>query len=265
MVLQCLVEGLQCAWCAIRNCSAPRSSPRSRPSSPSHELIRAVARAGADRVARRACRHDLPWQQDRTPYRVWVSEIMLQQTQVITVIDYYQRFLQRFPDLASLAAAPLDEVCICGRAWLLLTRRNLKRAAERIVAEYGGISHTREALRVAALAAPLPPPSWRCRTASARPFSMQCPARAVAGVRHRRCAAAPETLRALWACAEAATPQTDVATYTQAIMDFGATLCTRHEPLCMPCPLRSDCVALATGRVRELPVRRTRAARRTRS
>src|SRR5580658_3020029 len=84
-------------------------------------------------------RHDLPWQQDRTPYRVWVSEIMLQQTQVITVIGYYERFLQRFPDVASLAAASLDEVLHLWSGLGYYSRaRNLKRAAERIVTEYGG-------------------------------------------------------------------------------------------------------------------------------
>ena len=214
-------------------------------------------------------RHDLPWQQDRTPYRVWVSEIMLQQTQVITVIDYYQRFLQRFPDVASLAAAPLDEVLHLWSGLGYYSRaRNLKRAAERIVAEYGGeLPATREALAEL--------PGIGRSTAAAILALSRGQREAILDGNVRRvlsrvfgiggAPAAPATLRTLWACAEAATPQTDVATYTQAIMDFGATLCTRHEPLCMHCPLQSDCVALATGRVQELPVRRTRAARRTRS
>jgi A/G-specific adenine glycosylase len=214
-------------------------------------------------------RHDLPWQQDRSPYRVWVSEIMLQQTQVITVIGYYERFLQRFPDVASLAAAPLDEVLHLWSGLGYYSRaRNLKRAAERIVAEHGGeFPTTREALSEL--------PGIGRSTAAAILALSQGQREAILDGNVRRvlsrvfgidgAPAAPETLRTLWACAESATPQAEVATYTQAIMDFGATLCTRHEPLCMHCPLRSDCVALATGRVQELPARRTRAARRTRT
>ncbi len=214
-------------------------------------------------------RHDLPWQQDRSPYRVWVSEIMLQQTQVITVIGYYQRFLQRFPDVASLAAAPLDEVLHLWSGLGYYSRaRNLKRAAECIVAEYGGVfPTTREALSEL--------PGIGRSTAAAILALSQGQREAILDGNVRRVLSrvygidgapvAPETLRTLWACAENATPQTQVATYTQAIMDFGATLCTRHEPLCMHCPLRTDCVAFATGRVQELPARRTRAARRRRT
>jgi A/G-specific adenine glycosylase len=214
-------------------------------------------------------RHDLPWQQDRTPYRVWVSEIMLQQTQVITVIDYYQRFLQRFPDVASLAAAPLDEVLHLWSGLGYYSRaRNLKRAAERIVAEYGGeFPATRDALAEL--------PGIGRSTAAAILALSHGQREAILDGNVRRVLSrvygidgapgAPATLRTLWACAEAATPAADVATYTQAIMDFGATLCTRHAPLCMHCPLQSDCIAFATGRVQELPARRQRAARRTRA
>ena len=214
-------------------------------------------------------RHDLPWQRDRTPYRIWVSEIMLQQTQVITVVGYYERFLQRFPDVASLAAAPLDEVLHLWSGLGYYSRaRNLKRAAESIIADHAGeFPATREAL------AQLPGIG---RSTAAAILALSLGRReAILDGNVRRvlsrvfgidgAPAAPATLRQLWACAEAATPQTDVATYTQAIMDFGATLCTRHEPRCSHCPLQSECVALATGRVQELPLRRTRAARRTRS
>src|ERR1700722_20329256 len=194
---------------------------------------------------------------------------MLQQTQVITVIDYYQRFLQRFPDVASLAAAPLDEVLHLWSGLGYYSRaRNLKRAAERIVDEYGGeFPSTRAALAEL--------PGIGRSTAAAILALSRGQRETILDGNVRRvlsrvfgidgAPAAPETLRTLWACAEAATPATEVATYTQAIMDFGATLCTRHDQLCMHRPLQSDCIAFTTGRVQELPARRRRAARRTRS
>ena len=168
-------------------------------------------------------RHDLPWQQNRTPYRVWVSEIMLQQTQVITVIDYYERFLQRFPDVNSLAAAPLDEVLHLWSGLGYYSRaRNLKSAAERIVAEYGGeFPVTREALAEL--------PGIGRSTAAAILALSHGQREAILDGNVRRvlsrvfgidgAPAAPATLRTLWACAEGATPATQVATYTQAIMD----------------------------------------------
>jgi len=214
-------------------------------------------------------RHDFPWQQDRTPYRVWVSEIMLQQTQVATVIGYYQRFMQRFPDVQSLAAAPLDEVLHLWSGLGYYSRaRNLKRAAELIISEHGGqLPDTRDAL------AELPGIG---RSTAAAILSIAYGQReAILDGNVRRVLSRvfgidgvptePTTLRALWAQAEACLPDADAAVYTQAIMDFGATLCTRHEPLCMHCPIQHDCVAFATGRVRELPTPRVRAARRTRS
>jgi len=214
-------------------------------------------------------RHDLPWQQDRTPYRVWVSEIMLQQTQVGTVIDYYRRFLQRFPDVQSLAAASMDEVLHLWSGLGYYSRaRNLKRAAERIVNEHGGeLPSSRDALTdlpgigrstaAAILSIALGQHETildgNVRRVLARVFGIDGPPAAAA------------TLRALWARAEECTPSADTAIYTQAIMDFGATLCTRHEPRCMHCPVQGECVAWATGRVSELPPPRSRAARRTRA
>jgi A/G-specific adenine glycosylase len=213
-------------------------------------------------------RHDLPWQQDRTPYRVWVSEIMLQQTQVATVIGYYQRFMARFPDVRSLAVAPLDEVLHLWSGLGYYSRaRNLKLAAERIVAEHGGeLPGTREELAElpgigrSTAAAILSLASGQreaildgnVRRVLSRVFAIDGPP------------AAPATLRELWARAEACTPPGDNATYTQAIMDFGATVCTRHRPLCTHCPLQSDCAAFRTGRVAELPAARARRSRRTR-
>jgi A/G-specific adenine glycosylase len=214
-------------------------------------------------------RHDLPWQQDRTPYRVWVSEIMLQQTQVRTVVDYYQRFMRRFPDVESLASAPLDEVLHLWSGLGYYSRaRNLKRAAERIVKEYGGaLPTTRDAL------ADLPGIG---RSTAAAILSIASGQReAILDGNVRRVLSrvfgidglphAPATLKALWTRAEQCLPDADFAVYTQAIMDFGATLCTRHDPLCMHCPMQRDCVAFASGRVRELPAPRVRAARRIRA
>ena len=214
-------------------------------------------------------RHDLPWQHERTPYRVWVSEIMLQQTQVATVIDYYRRFLQRFPDVRALAAAPLDEVLHLWSGLGYYSRaRNLKRAAEQIVSEHGaelpqtltelaqlpGIGRsTAAAILALALDKREAILDGNVRRVLSRAFGIEGPP------------TAPATLRVLWKRAEECTPDRDVATYTQAIMDFGATLCTRHEPRCPECPLQSECLAFRTGRVAELPAPRVRAARRTRS
>jgi A/G-specific adenine glycosylase len=210
-------------------------------------------------------RHDLPWQRERSPYRVWVSEVMLQQTQVATVIGYYERFMQRFPDVAALAAAPLDEVL---HAWSGLgyysRARHLQRAAQRILAEYGG-------------ELPDDPGSLQRLPGIGRSTA----AAIVALARDRRAAildgnvrrvlsryfgiaGAPEepaTLAQLWALAERCTPAAQVAVYTQAIMDFGATLCTRAAPLCLQCPLRQGCVAQRSGRVQVLPTPRRRSAR----
>jgi A/G-specific adenine glycosylase len=213
-------------------------------------------------------RHDLPWQRERTPYRVWISEIMLQQTQVATVIGYYERFMQRFPDVACLAAAPLDEVLHVWSGLGYYSRaRNLQRAAQLILSEHGGqLPGSCEALQrlpgigrstaaaIAALslgqrAAIL---DGNVRRVLTRYF-------AVEGAPH-----APATQTALWRYAEACTPAQQVAVYTQAIMDFGATLCTRSRPSCGHCPLSAGCVAWQSGRVAELPAPRRRLVRPTR-
>ena len=213
-------------------------------------------------------RKDLPWQRARTPYRVWVSEVMLQQTQVQTVIPYYERFLARFPDVASLAAAPLDEVL---HRWAGLgyysRARNLKRAAERLVAEFGGelptdIDALRElpglgrstAAAVLALASGARHAilDGNVKRVLARVF-------AVEGAANERAVE-----QRLWALAEQETPLENVADYTQAIMDLGATLCTRRNPQCVRCPLAMLCAARAAGRQHELPAPRVRAARRVR-
>jgi A/G-specific adenine glycosylase len=214
-------------------------------------------------------RHDLPWQRDPTPYRVWVSEVMLQQTQVATAIGYFDRFVQRFPDLATLAAAPLDEVLHLWSGLGYYSRaRNLHRAAQLVVAEHGGDLPT----DVATLATL--PGIGRSTAAAIRALSAGERAAILDGnvrrVLARHFAVAGVTSQSavqkrLWELAEACTPGHDVAAYTQAIMDLGATVCVRHRPLCPACPLQQGCIARRSGRQHELPAARPRAVRRTRS
>ncbi|TVQ49764.1 MAG: A/G-specific adenine glycosylase [Gammaproteobacteria bacterium] len=215
-------------------------------------------------------RHDLPWQQQPTPYRVWVSEIMLQQTQVQTVIGYYQRFMGAFPDVHALAAAPLDEVLHLWSGLGYYARaRNLHRAAGLLVSEHGG-AFPRELAAVMAL------PGIGRSTAGAI-LALACGQRQPildGNVRRVLCRhrgidgwpGAPAVERELWALADVLTPVRDTATYTQAIMDLGATVCTRRRPACTLCPLVDDCVARREGRVEALPAprpRRERPRRRT--
>jgi A/G-specific adenine glycosylase len=217
----------------------------------------------------RAGRHDLPWQRDRTPYRVWVSEIMLQQTQVAAVIPYYQRFVQRFPHVRALADAPIDEVLHLWSGLGYYARaRNLHRAAVRVRDEYAGdfpVSFadiaslpgvgrsTAGAILALARGERFAILDGNVRRVLARYFG-------VAGARADRSGA-----KRLWELSERCTPQARVADYTQAIMDLGATVCVRHRPLCAHCPLADGCFARRTGRQRELPAPRralTRPARR---
>ncbi|HEV3179757.1 MAG TPA: A/G-specific adenine glycosylase [Steroidobacteraceae bacterium] len=213
-------------------------------------------------------RHDLPWQQQRTPYRVWVSEIMLQQTQVATVIAYYERFIQRFPDARALAAASIDEVLHLWSGLGYYARaRNLHRAAVRICAEYAGElptgfadiaalpgigRSTAGAILALARDERLPILDGNARRVLARYFG-------VAGASADR----SEEQR-LWALSERCTPPERVADYTQAIMDLGATVCVRRRPLCAKCPLAGGCVARRTGRQHELPAPRRALVRSTR-
>jgi A/G-specific adenine glycosylase len=213
-------------------------------------------------------RHDLPWQVDPTPYRVWVSEVMLQQTQVETVRPYYARFMARFPGVAAMASAPQDEVM---RLWSGLgyyaRARNLHRAAGVIAAQHAGeLPESLEALMalpgigrstagaILALARGERHPilDGNARRVLARVFLVEDPPGSAAG------------LNKLWALAEAATPATGVAAYTQAIMDLGATVCTRARPACERCPLADGCGARASGRTAGLPAARRRAPRRLR-
>ena len=214
-------------------------------------------------------RHGLPWQRDPTPYRVWISEIMLQQTQVVTVVGYFDRFMARFPELRALAAAPLDEVLHLWSGLGYYSRaRNLHRAAQIVVAEHGG-DLPADAVALAQL-----PGIGRSTAAAIRALSAGERAAILDGNVRRVLAryfavAGVTTQRAvqerLWELAEACTPSADVAVYTQAIMDLGATVCVRRRPLCALCPLQQGCLAFRWGRQHEIPAARPRAVRRTRS
>ncbi|WJW75317.1 A/G-specific adenine glycosylase [Thiohalobacter sp. IOR34] len=207
-------------------------------------------------------RHDLPWQREPTPYRVWVSEIMLQQTQVTTVIPYYARFLQRFPSIEALATAAPDEVLHLWSGLGYYARaRNLQHAAQQIVELHGGVFPT-DFAAVEAL------PGIGRSTAGAI-LTLACGQRwpILDGnvkrvlARHRAVEGWPgrsAVLRQLWTLAEALTPRRRVAAYTQAIMDLGATLCRRARPDCAACPLAADCRARIEGRQAELPAPRPR-------
>ena len=210
-------------------------------------------------------RHDLPWQRSPTPYRVWVSEIMLQQTQVQTVIGYFERFMRAFADVDALAQAPLDEVLHLWSGLGYYARaRNLHRAAGVLVAQHGGrFPDTLEAMTAL-------PGVGRSTAAAILALSMNRHHAILDGnvrrvlCRHRGVEGWPgqsAVERRLWQLAEALTPAAEVAHYTQAIMDLGATLCTRTRPACAMCPLREDCVAHRTNRVAQLPAPRPRRAR----
>jgi A/G-specific adenine glycosylase len=198
-----------------------------------------------------AGRKDLPWQQNITPYRVWVSEIMLQQTQVTTVIDYYQRFMVRFPTVQSLADAPTDDVLALWTGLGYYARaRNLHKAAKLVCEEFNGeFPHDHELLQQ------LPGVG---RSTAAAIYSIACNGRApildgnVKRVLTRYAAidgwpALKHVESQLWDLAEELTPDKRVADYTQAIMDLGATLCTRSKPQCPNCPVQSNCQSFANN------------------
>ena len=207
-------------------------------------------------------RKDLPWQHDVNPYRVWVSEIMLQQTQVTTVLDYFARFMQALPDVQALAAAPLDEVLHLWTGLGYYTRaRNLHKTAQYICTNYHG-----EFPRSAEILATLPGigPSTAGAIAS---LSMGLRAPILDGnvkrvlARYSALKSYPGSSQAskqLWQLAERLTPQQDVAQYTQAMMDLGATLCTRKQPACSRCPVQKGCLAYQTEQQHLLPIARPR-------
>ncbi len=211
-------------------------------------------------------RRHLPWQQDPSPYRVWVSEVMLQQTQVATVIRYYERFMARFPRVEDLAEAPLDEVLHLWTGLGYYARaRNLQACAQVLVERHGGQFP-------AGIEAVTALPGIGRSTAAAILALARAERHAILDGNVKRVlarvfgiagdpASAPVLAR-LWAQAEACTPEgLEVRAYTQGIMDLGATLCTRSRPDCTRCPMAADCVAAREGRQAELPGRKRRRAR----
>ena len=209
-------------------------------------------------------RHDLPWQTPRTPYRVWLSEIMLQQTQVATVMPYFERFVARFPDVHALATASQDEVLHLWSGLGYYSRaRNLHRCAERVVSEHGG-EFPRDLDGLCALpgigrstAAAILAQAWNLPHAILDGNVKRVLARyhAVPGWPNE-----PAVEKALWRHAEAHLPHDRACDYTQAIMDLGATLCTRSRPRCAACPLTEHCAARRAERVAEFPAPRPRRA-----
>jgi A/G-specific adenine glycosylase len=208
-------------------------------------------------------RHDLPWQRTRDAYRIWLSEIMLQQTQVSTVIPYYARFLARFPTVQALADAPLDDVMALWSGLGYYSRaRNLHRCAGAVVAQFGG-----EFPASAEVLAELPG-IGRSTAAAIAAFAFGTRATILDGNVKRVLARAfgiegfPGERRVekeLWTLAESLLPpqgSNDLGAYTQGLMDLGATLCVRGKPDCARCPFQVDCSARMAGRQLELPSRR---------
>ncbi|MBI3901477.1 MAG: A/G-specific adenine glycosylase [Nitrosomonadales bacterium] len=208
-------------------------------------------------------RHDLPWQ-GTDAYRVWLSEIMLQQTQVATVIPYYQRFVASFPDVAALAAASEDEVLAHWSGLGYYSRaRNLHAAARHIMQQHDG-KFPRGFDDIIAL-----PGIGRSTAAAISTLAFHAQRAILDGnvkrVLARYCGiegypGEKKIEMQLWRQAEALLPQRDAAIYTQGLMDLGATLCTRSKPRCTSCPVQSDCIALQTNRVAKLPTPRARKA-----
>jgi A/G-specific adenine glycosylase len=208
-------------------------------------------------------RNGLPWQNTRDPYRVWLSEIMLQQTQVATVIDYFPRFLARFPDVSALAAASQDDVLALWSGLGYYSRaRNLHRCAQDVVTLHG-----EHFPRTAAVLQTLPG-IGRSTAAAISSFCFGERAAILDGnvkrVLTRVLAfdadlASSANERELWAHAEALLPERDLEAsmpaYTQGLMDLGATICLTRKPSCLLCPVRDDCAAYAQGRPEDFPVK----------
>ncbi len=204
-------------------------------------------------------RHGLPWQGSRDPYRVWLSEVMLQQTQVSTVLDYFPRFLARFPTVVALAAAPLDEVFGLWSGLGYYSRaRNLHRCAQVVVAEHGG-AFPPHSTALAEL-----PGIGRSTAAAIAAFCFGERAAILDGNVKRVLTrvlgfdedlASATATRRLWALAEGLLPLRDVDVYTQGLMDLGATVCQNRRPVCERCPLADACVARASGAPLAFPVK----------
>lgn len=204
-------------------------------------------------------RHGLPWQDTKDPYRIWLSEIMLQQTQVATVIPYYERFLSRFPDVLTLATSDVDDVM---QLWAGLgyyaRARNLHRAAMQIVESHQGIFPTSFETILAL------PGVGRSTAAAVSAFAFG-ERRAILDGNVKRVFArhfgvdgdvrSRSVEDALWLIAEKKLPKAEIESYTQGLMDLGATICTRTQPTCLLCPVRKSCAAFNEGRIEELPAK----------
>jgi len=210
-------------------------------------------------------RHDLPWQQPASPYRVWVSEVMLQQTQVATVIPYFARFVDQFPDVPALAAASLDSVMALWSGLGYYSRaRNLHKAARSLVENSD--SRLPEDLRLLQKL----PGVGRSTAGAILSFGFGQPAPILDGNIKRvlaRCfaiegdAGQSSVQSLLWRYAEALTPEQQAGPYNQSMMDIGAMICTRGTPACGICPLQEICMAFQQSRQHELPTPRARKAK----
>ncbi|MFZ9642168.1 MAG: A/G-specific adenine glycosylase [Candidatus Methylopumilus sp.] len=202
-------------------------------------------------------RHDLPWQNTRDPYAIWVSEIMLQQTQVSAVIGYYAKFMLRFPDIASLADASQEEVLQHWSGLGYYSRaRNLHHAAQTIMDEHGG-KFPQDFETIQTLAG-----IGRSTAAAIASFAFNQIQTILDGNVKRVLArhyliegwtSSPKIEKQLWALAESLLPNQDMVAYTQGLMDLGATICTRSKPKCEICPLKSTCQAWAHNKTKQLP------------
>ncbi|WP_422380642.1 A/G-specific adenine glycosylase [Marinicellulosiphila megalodicopiae] len=202
-------------------------------------------------------RKDLPWQLNKTPYRVWLSEIMLQQTQVVTVINYFKRFVHTFPDVESLAKASEDEVLHLWTGLGYYARaRNLHKCAKAVMSDFGGKFPDNQT-DLESLSG-----IGRSTAAAIISLAFEKPATILDGnvkrvlTRYKMVEGWPGNKKVeneLWELAENLTPKTDNAEYTQAMMDLGATLCKRSKPRCEECPVKQDCFARLESRQKEFP------------
>jgi A/G-specific adenine glycosylase len=207
-------------------------------------------------------RHDLPWQNTTNPYAIWVSEIMLQQTQVAAVIGYYAKFMWRFPSIHALASATQEEVL---QSWSGLgyysRARNLHNAAQKIVDEFSGEfpqhfddilslpgigKSTAAAISTFAFNQPMPILDGNVKRVFARHFNIS------------GWPSSPKIEQQLWQIAARENPQENAIAYTQGLMDLGATLCTRTKPKCAACPVNTGCQAYANNAVLLLPTPKPR-------
>ena len=205
-------------------------------------------------------RHDLPWQRTNDPYRIWLSEIMLQQTQVAAVIPYYERFVGRFPNVRVLASAPIESVMACWAGLGYYSRaRNLHRCAQQIADAHGG-KFPREVEQLTQL------PGIGRSTAGAIAALAFGERSAILDGNVRRVLARhcsiqgypgrPQIELQFWQCAESLLPSNEIEAYTQGLMDLGATVCTRGRPNCAACPVSETCIARIDRTIDKLPTPR---------